>query len=264
MKNPWFFKSHYGDHPVNSMVCIKRVADTETRIQIAPDGRSIETRDVNFVLNPYDEYALEEAIRLREQHGGEVTVICLGPGEAIQVLRNAIALGADHAMLLRTDTTGMDAWTVATALAEAIREKTYDLIWFGKQAVDDDNAQIGPMVAELLDMPCACQIVKLTVEGERIVVNREVEGGEEIVDMALPAVLTAQKGLNEPRYASLKDIMRSRRAPVEEREITVGDVRVETVALALPPRREAGRFIGRSLEDIPELIRRLREEAKVL
>jgi electron transfer flavoprotein beta subunit len=249
---------------MNSIVCIKRVPDTETRIRIASDGRSIETRDVNYVLNPYDEYAIEEAIRLKEQHGGEVTVICLGPGEAVHVLRSAIALGADHALLLRTETAEPDAPAVAAALAEAIRERTFDLVWFGKQAVDDDSAQVGPMVAEYLSLPCVCQIVRLEVQADHLVVHRQIEGGEEVVDVSLPAVLTAQKGLNEPRYASLKDIMRAKRAPVEERDVTLLPARVETVALALPPQRQAGRFIGKGVEDIPELVRRLREEAKVL
>lgn len=249
---------------MNSIVCIKRVPDTETRIRIAENGRAIDPRDVNYILNPYDEYAIEEALRIKEKHGGEVTIICLGAAAAVAVIRNAIALGADHAVLLKTDADAPDAAAVASALAGAIRNRPYDLVFFGRQAVDDDNAQVGPMVAEMLSLPCVCQIVKLELQDNRAVVHRQIEGGEEIIETSLPAVFTAQKGLNEPRYASLKDIMRAKRAPVEEVPVDLPPNRVETVALSLPPERQAGRFIGKGVDDIPELIRRLREEANVL
>jgi len=249
---------------MNSIVCIKRVPDTETRVQVAEDGHSIETRDVNYVLNPYDEYAVEEAIRIKEQHGGEVTAICLGSQDAVTVLRNAVAMGADHAMLLKTDEPRVDPSIVATALAEAIQGRSYDLVLFGRQSVDDDNAQVGPMVAELLSLPCVCQIVKLELQDGKATSNRQIEGGEEVVETSLPAVFTAQKGLNEPRYASLKDIMRAKRARIEELEVTLISSRVETVGLTLPPERQAGRFVGNGADAVPELIQRLKEEAKVL
>ena len=249
---------------MNSIVCIKRVPDTETRIQVAEDGHSIETRDVNYVLNPYDEYAVEEAIRIKEQHGGEVTAICLGSQDAVTVLRSAVAMGVDHAVLLKTDETQIDPSVVSTALAEAIQGRSYDLVLFGKQAVDDDNSQVGPMVAELLSLPCVCQIVKLELQDGKAISNRQIEGGEEVVETSLPAVFTAQKGLNEPRYASLKDIMRAKRAKIEECEVTLISSRVETLGLTLPPERQAGRFIGQGVEAVPELIQRLKEEAKVL
>lgn len=249
---------------MNSIVCVKRTPDTETRIQIASDGQSIEVRDVNYILNPYDEYAVEEAIRLKEQFGGEVTVLCLGPPEAVSVLRNAVALGADRAILLKTDIIGIDSAQTAVALAEAIQEQAYDIIWFGKQAVDDDNAQVGPMVAELLSIPSVCQVVKLEATPDRLVAVCEVEGAEESVETGFPVAVTAQKGLNEPRYASLKDLMRAKRTPIDERDVVLKSARVETVALALPPQRQAGRFNGKGIEAVPELVRRLREEAKAL
>ncbi|MBM3265006.1 MAG: electron transfer flavoprotein subunit beta/FixA family protein [candidate division Zixibacteria bacterium] len=248
---------------MNTIVCIKRVPDTETRIQISTDGKNIERRDVSFVLNPYDEYAIEEALRLKEQFGGETTVICLGPADAVQVLRNAVALGADHAILLKTEQEP-DATQTATALADAIAGRKFDVVFLGKQAVDGDNAQIGPMVAERLELPCICQVIRLEAQSDRLTVNRQIEGGEEIVETTLPVVLTAQKGLNQPRLASLKDIMRARRTPIEEREAVLVSACVETVALAMPPQRQAGRFIGKGVEDVAELVRRLREEANVL
>lgn len=249
---------------MNSIVCIKRTPDTETRIQLASDGRSIESRDVNYILNPYDEYAIEEAIRLKERFGGEVTALCLGPPEAVSILRHAVALGADRAILLKTDAIEIDSAQTAVALAEEIQKQAYDIVWFGKQAVDGDNSQVGPMVAELLCMPSVCQVVKLEATPDRLVVICEVEGADEIVETGLPVAITAQKGLNEPRYASLKDLMRAKRTPIDERDVILIPVRVETVGLSLPPQRQAGRFSGKGVEAVPELVRRLREEAKAL
>lgn len=249
---------------MNSIVCIKRVPDTETRVRVADNGRMIETRDANYVLNPYDEFAVEEAVRIKERFGGEVTVICLGSDEATAIIRNALAIGADRGVLLKTADMELDSLSVATALATAIKDRPYDLLLFGKQAMDDDNAQVGPMVAELLGLPCVCQIVKLELSDGRAVVHRQIEGGEEVVETSLPAVFTAQKGLNEPRYASLKDIMRAKRATIEAQTVTTIPSRVETVSVSLPPQRQAGRFIGKGAEAVPELIRRLKEEAKVL
>ncbi len=249
---------------MNTIVCIKQVPDTATRVQIAVDGRSIQSGDLNYVMNPYDEFAVEAATTLKEQHGGEVTAVCLGTQDAVAALRNAVALGADHAILLKTDRSDIDASATATALAEAIRVRSPDLVLFGKQAVDDDNAQVGPMVAELLSIPCVCQIVNLESNDGIVKVNRQVEGGEEVVSVSLPAVLTTQKGLNEPRYASLKGIMRAKRAPIDEQEVSLIPSRVETIALNLPAERQAGLFIGQGTEAVPELIQRLKEEAKVL
>jgi len=249
---------------MNTIVCIKQVPDTATKVQIAADGRSIQSGELNYVMNPYDEFAVEAATTLKEQHGGEVTAVCLGTQDAVAALRSAVALGADHAVLLKTDRPDIDASATATALAEAIRARSPDLVLFGKQAVDDDNAQVGPMVAELLSIPCVCQIVNLEYKDGIVMVNKQVEGGEEVVSVSLPAVLTTQKGLNEPRYASLKDIMRAKRAPIDEQEVSLIPSRVETIELNLPAERQAGLFIGQGTEAVPELIQRLKEEAKVL
>lgn len=249
---------------MNIAVCIKQVPDTETKIQIASDGKSIETGSINYVLNPYDEFAIEAGIALKEELGGEVTAICLGSSDAVTVLRGAIALGADKAVHLKTDQSDLDASATATALASAIRDMSVDLVLCGKQSVDADNGQVGPMIAEMLGLPCVCQVVNIKSEEGALTVHRQVEGGEEISTVSLPAVLTAQKGLNEPRYASLKDIMRAKRAQIEEIATTTIQPRVEIVHLALPAQREAGLFIGKGVEAVPELIQKLKEEAKVL
>ena len=249
---------------MNIAVCIKQVPDTETKIQIASDGRSIETGNINYVLNPYDEFAIEAGIALKEELGGEVTAICLGPSDAVSVLRGAIALGADKAVHLKTDQSDIDASATATALSGAIRNMPCDLVLFGKQSVDADNGQVGPMVAEMLGLPCVCQVVNIKSGEGALTVHRQVEGGEEVSTVSLPAVLTAQKGLNEPRYASLKDIMRAKRAQIEELPTTAIQPRVEIVHIALPADRQAGLYIGQGVEAVPELIQKLKEEAKVL
>ena len=247
------------------IVCIKQVADTETRVKVGPDGRTLDPSGVSWILNPYDEFALEEALRIREKQGaGEVVIVSLGGAGVQTALRGALALGADRAIHLRADGAAPDPLSVARALAAEIRPAGADLGWFGRQAVDDDQAQVGPMVAELLGLPCATVVAKLELDGTRATVEREIEGGREVMELTLPAVLTADKGLNEPRYASLKGIMAAKKKPIEEKPAQLGEPRLELVALELPPARKAGRVVGQGVAAVPELVRLLREEAKAL
>ena len=249
---------------MNVIVCVKRVPDTEARVKIGADARSIEPAGVKFVLNPYDEFAIEEALRLREASGdGTVTAITLGGEESKETLRTALAMGADQAVLLK-GRPSPDCLGTAEKLAEAIRGREYDLVLFGKQGVDDDNLQVPAMVAELLDLPCATVVVELEVDGGRVKASREVEGGHEVAEFDLPAVVSAQKGLNEPRYASLKGIMQAKKKPLEEIEVGDAEARVEIKQLTLPPERAAGEIVGEGPDAVPELVRKLREEAKVL
>lgn len=247
------------------VVCIKQVADTETRVKVGADGKTLDPAGVTWVLNPYDEFAVEEALRIREKQGaGEVVAISLGGPGVQTTLRGALALGADRAIHLKTDTLAPDPLAVARALAAEIGGLQADLVWFGKQSVDDDQAQVGPMVAELLELPCATAIAKLELDGARATVEREIEGGCEIVELTLPAVLTAEKGLNEPRYASLKGIMAAKKKPIDEKPAQLGEPRLEILALELPAPRKAGRVVGQGVEALPELVRLLREEAKAI
>lgn len=249
---------------MNSIVCIKRVPDTETRVRIGPDGKSIDPSGVKYVLNPYDEFALEEAIQLKEQAGsGTITVMTVGEDESKETLRTALAMGADQAVLLRARP-GMDALPVARALADAIRLRDFDLVMFGKQAVDDDNMQVPPMVAELLELPSATVVVGLEVADGRAVARREIEGGHEVVEFALPAVISAQKGLNEPRYPSLKGIMAAKKKPMEEVDIELATARLAVESLSLPPERSGAAFKGEGAEAVPELVRMLHQEAKAI
>ena len=247
------------------VVCIKQVPDTETRVKIAPDGRTLDPAGVTWVMNPYDEFALEEALRIREKAGaGEVVVVSLGGAGVQTALRNALAMGADRAIHLRADAPALDGLVVARALAAELQGLDAALVWFGKQAVDDDDAQVGPMVAELLERPCVTAVATFALGDGKATAERDVEGGREVVDVPLPAVVTADKGLNEPRYASLKGIMAAKKKPLEEKPAALGEPGLERVSLALPAARGAGRVIGQGAAAVPELIRVLREEARVL
>ena len=246
------------------VVCIKQVADTETRVKVGADGRSLDPAGVTWIMNPYDEFAVEQALRVKEKlSAGEVIVVSLGGAGAATTLRNALAMGADRAIHLKHDATA-DPLQVARALATAVRATNPSIVWFGRQAVDDDAAQVGPMVAELLDLPCVTAIATFELADQKATVERDIEGGREVVDVHLPAVFTTDKGLNEPRYASLKGIMAAKKKPIDEQAADLGEPGLTVLALELPPARSAGRIIGQGVEAIPELIRVLREEAKVL
>ena len=246
-------------------VCIKRTPDTETRVRIAADGVSLDETGVKFILNPYDEFAVEEALQRRDKAGGgEVVAIALGPDAAQETIRGALAMGADRGILLKADKVPADALAVAKALATELRNGGYDVILFGKMAVDDYNHAAGPMVAELLGLPCVTAISKLELEGGKGSAEREIEGGVEVVEFALPAVLTAEKGLNTPRYPALKGIMAAKKKPIEVKPAALGEARVIVTSLSLPPDRKAGRIVGDGPDAVPELVRLLRTEAKVL
>ncbi len=242
-------------------VCIKRVPDTETRVKIAGDGVSIDEAGVKFILNPYDEFAVEEALQRRGEPG-EVVVVTLGTDAAAETIRTALAMGADRGVLLKVDRIPADALAIAKALAAELKDGGYDLVLFGKIAVDDYNHSVGVMTAELLGMPCISAAVKLTVDGRRLTVEREVEGGIEVDECELPAVITCDKGLNTPRYPALKGIMAAKKKPIETKPAAMPAARVTVRSLALPPERKEGRIVGEGAAAVPELVRLLRQEAK--
>ena len=245
-------------------VCLKRVPDTTTKIVVAADGKSIDEGGVKFVPNPYDEYALEEALKLREAAGeGETAVYCLGGDAAQETIRTALAMGIDRGVLLQ-GTAGPDGLETARVLANELKEGGYDLILLGKLAVDDANHQVGPMLAELLEGPCVTSVSHLSVTGGTLEAEREVEGGVETVTCGLPAVLSVDKGLNTPRLPSLKGIMAAKKKPLEVKPVAVGAGSVTVLGLSLPQERKAGRIVGEGADAVPELVRLLREEAKVI
>jgi electron transfer flavoprotein beta subunit len=245
-------------------VCLKRVPDTVAKITIAADGKSIDESGLKFVLNPYDEFAVEEAIALRERAGaGETVAYSVGTDATQETLRAALAMGMDRAVLLQSPGSP-DGFEVAKALAAELEPGGFDLILFGKLAVDDYNHQVGPMVAELLGLPCVTSVAHLAVADGAVAADREIEGGLEQASCRLPAVLTCDKGLNTPRLPSLKGIMAAKKKPMETRPAAVGTGSVEVLGLEYPAERKAGRIVGEGVEAVPELLRLLRTEAKVL
>src|SRR5438094_10481291 len=196
-----------GRRPLKVVVCVRRVPDTAARIRIASDEKSIDTSDAEFVINPYEEYALEQAVQLKEKHGGEVTVVTLGPEKRTQVIMKARPVGADKAGHLKSDKGPEDPGSIARALADELKGLEFDVLLFGKKGVDDDNQQVGQMVAELLGIPCVTQLLGLEVADGKAIARREVEGGSLIVETALPAAFTAEKDLAAPRYASLRELV---------------------------------------------------------
>jgi electron transfer flavoprotein beta subunit len=249
---------------VKICVCIRRTPDTTAKIAIAASGTAIDPAGVKFVPNPYDEYALEAALQLVEAAGGGETVaVAFGADTVQETLRTALAMGLDRAVHLQGEPSS-DGLANARVLAAHLKDGGYDLILFGKLAVDDYGQQTGAMVAELLELPCATAITSLQVSGGSATVEREIEGGTESATCALPAVFTCDKGLNTPRLPSLKGIMAAKKKPLDVISTTVGPAQSGVIALALPPERPAGRIVGEGAAAVPALITALTTEAKVL
>ncbi|HLW58896.1 MAG TPA: electron transfer flavoprotein subunit beta/FixA family protein [bacterium] len=258
------------------VVCVKHVPDTEAAIRIRPDGHGIDESGLPFVMNYYDEHGVEEALRIKERLGGTVTLISAGPPRAAQALRAGLAMGADAAIHLEDAALeGADHVGVARALAAAIGAQTCDLVICGKLSTDDNAAVVGPALAEFLGFPQATAVTKLELGEGAATAHREVEGAIEVLRVALPAVISVERSINEPRYPSLPGIMKAKRTPITTK--TLGDLgltlaevgaaaaRSEVLGYASPPKRQAGRVLeGEPAEVVQELVRLLREEAKVL
>jgi electron transfer flavoprotein beta subunit len=248
---------------MNLLVCVSRVPDTATKIFVGPDGKTIDSKGVKYILNPYDEFALEEAIRLKEKNGGEVTALTVSADDATDILRNALAMGADSAIFIKAPTEP-DSYQVAHNIANSVKDKNFDIIFFGRQSVDFDSFQIPSMVAELLNIPSASVVSKLEVNGTKVVAERDIEGGKETVELSLPCAISAQKGLNEPRYPKLPDIMKAKKKPIDEVPFFQVEAAVEVISIALPVNKRVGKILGDSDADINEIVRSLHEDAKVI
>jgi electron transfer flavoprotein beta subunit len=263
---------------MNIIVCIKQVPDTETVIKLSPEGKDIESQGIKYVVNPYDEYAIEEAVRIKEKNqGSSVVVVSIGPARAKEALRTCLAIGADRAVHLCDDAfLSGDAHLTAHVLATFIKTQPHDLILVGKQAIDDDSAQVGPALASLLDLPFVAVINKLELspDQKKATLHREIEGATEVIEASLPALFSCQKGLNEPRYPSLRDIMQAKKKEIKEmKSVDLGlDVaelsklsRTRVVKMEYPPRRPPGQLLtGDAHEVVQRLLHLLREEAKIL
>ena len=245
-------------------VCIKRVPDMEGRFRIAADGKSVDETGVKFDLSDFDGYAVEAALQLTEKHGGEVVVLSVGPDAVQETLRKALSIGVARAVQLKADRVPPDGLAVARALAAELKDGGYDLVLFGKIALDSSAGVVGPMTAELLGLPCVSAASKLEVAGAEGTARRELEGGYEMLRFPLPAVVTIDEGIARPRYPSLKGIMAAKKKPLETRPAQLGEARVAVDGMALPPERGAGRIVGEGAAAVPELVRLLQTEAKVL
>lgn len=264
---------------MNIIVCLKQVPDTETQIKIAADAKSIVKDDIKWVMNPYDEYGVEEALRIKEKRGGEVTVVGLGPKRVTESIRTALAMGADKGILISDPAAeGSDSIATAKALAAAIKGLPYDIIFTGQRGVDEDNGLVGASLAEYLGIPHISVIVKVEVsqDGKSVKCHRPVEGQTLVIESSLPAIITAQKGLNEPRYASLPGIMKAKKKPLEEKSLSALGLNpsefgekarnLKFLQMTPPPARKAGRIVPGDTPEAKakELARLLHEEAKVI
>lgn len=257
---------------MNIVVYLKQTFDTEAKIVLDSSGK-IDSTGVNLVINPYDEYAIEEALKLKEKFGGEVTLVSVGNERVQEALRTALAMGCDQAILVNDPgLDNPDEWVKAEVLAKAVSTIPYDIILGGRIAVDDGSSQVAVRLADALNIPSVTSILKLEVEENKATVTREIDGGTEIIEISLPAVLTAQKGLNVPRYPSMMGIMKAKKK--ELKVISLADIGISTAELtakmktlkySLPSSRKGGiKISGEPADAAKELARILREEAKVI
>jgi len=250
---------------VKIAVCIKRVPEMDVKFRIAASGRAIDESGLKWDMSDFDGYAVEAAIQMIEKLGtGDVVVISLGPDAVQEVLRKALSMGATRAIHLKAGDVPFDSFSIAAALAAELKDGGFDLIMFGKMAIDTAAGAVGVMTGEMLDLPTVHACSKLDIANGRGTARRELEGGAEQVTFALPAVVTIDEGIARPRYPSLKGIMAAKKKPLETRPAQLGAVRVSVAAMALPPERSGGRIVGEGAAAVPELVRLLQTEAKVL
>ncbi len=246
------------------LVLVKHVPASDAAIKVAADGQNIETAGLSYVLNPYDEYAVEEALKTKEAKGGTVTVMTLGGAETVKTLRHCLALGADKAVRIGTEGSHLDGLATSTILANKIQELNPEIVFCGKQAIDNDDSQVGPRIAAKLGWACLTEASTFALTDAGFSGERDIEGGKESVEGTLPAVITCDKGLNEPRYANMKGIMMAKKKPLEEVDAAAIEPKVELVKLAPPPPRPEPTVLGEGPDAIPALIEKLKNEVKVL
>lgn len=254
------------------IVCVKQTFDTEAKIVLNEEGL-IDDRSVKFIINPYDEYAVEEALRLTEKGDGQVTVVSASSKDPSHALRQCLAMGANKAFWLDCgEIAGVDNHVYAEALGRWIRSQNYDLIFCGKEAIDDGGAEVPSRLAAILDLPQVTEVAELSIEGEKATVRRDIEGGSEVIEVTLPCVLSAQKGLNEPRYPSMRRVLQAKKMPIQR--VTLQELGLSQEAktpftqveeYVIPPTRQAGRILrGSHEETVAELLTILKDEHKVI
>jgi electron transfer flavoprotein beta subunit len=248
---------------MNILVCISRVPDTASRILVGSDGKNIDQTGIKYVVNPYDEIALEEGLRLREKNGGTVTAIIVGTEISKDVLRTSFAMGVDKTVLIKGNDPD-DSFYVAKNLAEYAKSVNPDIILMGRQSVDFDSRQIPSALGEMLGMPAINVVSKMTIENGKVIAERDIEGGKEVVESSLPCIISTQKGLNDPRYPKLPDIMKAKSKPIEEIASVETPKTVSILEMSMPSKKRMGKILGAEDTDINELVKLLHEEAKVI
>ena len=249
---------------MNIFVCVSLVPDSTTKVKVSAEGKSIDENGVSYILNPYDEFAVEEAVQLKEKNGGEVTAVSFGTDKSKEAVKKAFQMGADKGVLIKAESDNFDSYTAAKNLADFLRDKNADIILFGKQSIDFDGLVVPSMVGEMLGIPSINVVVKLDIDGNKVTAEKEVEGGKEIIESSMPVIIGAQKGLNEPRYPNLKSIMASKKKPVDEVPATYSGNAIDIIDMTLPAPKGEGKIMTDGAGSVPELVKLLREEAKVL
>ena len=248
---------------MNILVCISQVPDTTAKIQVSGDGKSIEKTGIKFILNPYDEFAIEEGLRLRERFGGTVIALTVGSETSKEILRTALAMGVDKAGIVKTDDI-LDSYNVAENIAGYAKSISPDLVIFGRQSIDFDSSGMAPMVAEMLDLPSISVVSSWNIENNVLTAERDIEGGKEVLTCSIPCVISAQKGLNDPRYPKLPDIMKAKSKPIEEIASCHGSALVSLTSMVLPSSKRVGMIVGDSEAEIASVVTALHEQAKVI
>lgn len=258
---------------MNIVVCMKQTPDTEAKIVLQSNGQDVEKGNFKYIISPYDEHAVEEGIRLKEKFGGTVTVVTVGPAKTHETLRSALAMGADSAIQIWDDSLEKaDSYVTAKLMAKAIQNNGFDIVLCGQKAIDTGASLVGGMVAGMLNIPQVYLVTKLETSSDKtFLAHRQIEGGEEVIEVNLPALITAQRGLNTPRYIKLPDIMKAKKKELKtvglaDLGLSAQDVapKVSVIELSMPPAKKAGKILTNGEEDVPELVRLLKEEAKVI
>lgn len=249
---------------MNILVCISRVPDTATKINISSNGKSIDNAGVKYILNPYDEFTIEEGLRLKEKFGGTVAALTVGGDSNVDILRTALAMEVDSAIHVKTAREDFDSIFVAQNIADVAKSLNADIVIFGRQSIDFDSNQVSSLTAEILQLPSVSVVSKLEINGTDVNIERDIEGGKEVVSTSLPCVISVQKGINEPRYPKLPQIMKAKSKPIDTRNAIDNGNSIEVISMEIPSKSRIGKVLGSTDDDIKEVIRLLQEEAKVI
>lgn len=258
---------------MNIVVCMKQTPDTEAKISVQADGKDVEKDKFKYVISTYDELAVEEGIKLKEKFGGTVVLVTVGSDKTHESLRSALAMGADSAIQVWDPSLeNADSFVIAKVLSNAIKTLNADFVLSGQKAIDTGAGLVGSMVAEMLSIPQVSLVTKLeAIDEKTYLAHRQIEGGEEVIEFSTPALITTQRGLNEPRYPKLPDIMKAKKKELKtlglsDIGLSFADVahKVQLVSISLPPAKQAGKILTGGADSVPELIRLLKEEAKVI